>query len=382
MRIGIDVRYLSHGLVGGVHAYIKSFVPELIRQAETHQIVLYADTKRPFELSSLPPNVSVQLLPYRNPFSSFYIDLTMRQAMERDRIDVAHFPANYGFGPRNGSTIITLHDEINIMPLREIISGHRKNLRTLTMMTYLHLCSTAAVRQADLLITVSAYAARQIAHYGTIRSDRIVPIHHGRALDLCRITDQVRIDQVRQQYELNKPFILGDALKNPAATIRAWRRLPAHLRDTHMVVFFSRRPDPLPVVNEAVADGSARLIIRPSRDELITLLSMAQAFVFPSWIEGFGIPLLEAMTCGAPVIASDRGSIPEVLSNAGLIADAEDDQAIAAHLTTILSNQATSDDLRQRGFRRAEEFSWTKTAAAILASYEQVFSATQLSHAI
>src|SRR5450759_1602434 len=101
MRIGIDVRYLSHGLLGGVHTYEAYFVPALISLAENQQIFLYADTKQPFELSNLPPNVTVRFLPWRNGLSSIQNDWFMRENMAQDHLDVVHFPANYGFGPKN-----------------------------------------------------------------------------------------------------------------------------------------------------------------------------------------------------------------------------------------------------------------------------------------
>src|SRR5579884_640571 len=97
MRIGIDVRYLSHGLVGGVHTYVEHFVPELVALATEHQIYLYADTKRPLELHNLPEHVTVRYLPWRSPMSSIVNDLFMRRQLAHDHLDVVHFPANYGF---------------------------------------------------------------------------------------------------------------------------------------------------------------------------------------------------------------------------------------------------------------------------------------------
>jgi glycosyltransferase involved in cell wall biosynthesis len=142
------------------------------------------------------------------------------------------------------------------------------------------------------------------------------------------------------------------------------------VREAHEIVFFSRRPDPLPVVFEAVEQGFARLLIRPSRNDLIALYSQAAAFVFPSWYEGFGIPILEAMTCGAPVIASDRTSIPEVAGGAALLMDAEDDHTLVQHLTRVLSESSEAERLRQLGFARAAQFSWRSTAQQILQGYE------------
>lgn len=372
MRIGIDARYLSHGLVGGVHLYLRHLLPELLVQSSGHQVVLYADTKRPFELDSLPDHVTLRLLPYRNGTSSVTHDwFTLRRWMSQDRLDVAHFPANYGFAPRGVRNVITLHDEINIMPWLDILRGHRKDLRTWAMMTYLHLASSRAVREADLLLTVSEYAQRQIAHYARLPLDRIVPIYHAPTPDLRRVTDPARLAEVRTRLGVPERFVLADGIKNPGALVRAWRRLPAELTERYRIVFFSRRPDPPEPVRQAVEEGSAVLLIRPSRPDLIALFSQAAAFVFPSWIEGFGIPILEAYTCGAPLIASTAGSIPEVAGDAALLMDAEDDAALADHVRRVLCEPDLAAELRAKGFRRAAEFSWGRAAQETLAAYQR-----------
>jgi len=376
LRIGIDVRYLSHGLLGGVHTYIKHFVPALLAQAPEHQIFLYADNKRPFELADLPNNTTLRVLPYRNGLSSVQHDVwTLKQWMRRDKLDVAHFPANYGFAPPGVPAVITLHDEINIMPWWDIIKGHPKNARTVVMMTYLHLCSTQAVRQAKLILTVSEYARQQIADVGRLDLKRIVPIHHAPTPDLRRVTEAECLEAVRRKYGLTRPFILADALKNPAVVLRAWERLPEALRQQYHIVFFGRRPDVLPAVPQAVEKGYAHFLLRIPREDLVALYSQAQAFVFPSWIEGFGIPVFEAMVCGAPVIASDRGSLPEVVGGAGLLMDAEDDAVLAGHLTQILTQPAEAERWRQLGFARVAQYSWPKVAQQILTNYHRARAA-------
>ncbi|MER3512998.1 MAG: glycosyltransferase family 1 protein, partial [Chloroflexota bacterium] len=259
----------------------------------------------------------------------------------------------------------------NILPLPEIIRGHPKNARTVAMMSYLHYCSRVALRRADLILTVSAYAAGEIAQYSGIDPVKIVPVPHAPTPDLRRIEDPTMLAEVRQRHHLVEPFVLADALKNPAVLTRAWRLLPPAVRDGRVIVFFSRTSAPPPAVREAVAAGYARLLVRPSRDDLIALYSLAEAFVFPSWIEGFGLPLLEAMTCGAPVIASDRGAIPEVVGDAALLMDAEDAEALAGHLIRVLGSPDEANRLRERGFARAAQFSWRRTAQCILESYQR-----------
>lgn len=383
MRIGIDVRYLSHGLVGGVHTYVKHFIPPLLELASEHQVFLYADTKRAFELESLPAWVKLQRLPWSNVTSSLYHDFFMRKQMERDRLDVVHFPANYGFGPRHTRTVVTLHDALNIQPLseilvREALRGHVKTARTAAMITYLHYCSRAAAHQSDLILTVSEHARDEIARYGQISRDQIVAIPHAPTPDLRRIEDPAVLGAVRQRHGITRPFVLADALKNPAVLVRAWRLLPEEARQHHEIVFFARRPEVLPIVHEAVSAGHARLLLRPSREDLIALYSAAELFAFPSWIEGFGIPVLEAMTCGAPVVASDRGSIPEVAGDAALLADAEDERTFASHIESIVLNPRLAEHMRQLGFRRSAQFSWEGTAASILRAYERAASASAL----
>lgn len=368
MRIGIDVRYLSHRLVGGVHTYVKNLVQAELAAGPQHEFVLYADTKAPFELSDLPPNGMVRLLPYHGALSSVAHDLWMRRAMARDGVEIAHFPANYGYGPRGATNVITLHDAINVMPLRKIIAGHPKDVRTIQMMTYLHMMSRAAVRRADGILTDSEHARQEILRHCRLDPGRVLSIHPAPPPDLRRDSDPASHAVVRSRYSLNRPFILADGLKNPAVIVRAWRRLPAELRARYEIVFFARH-QPWPAVQEAVDAGFARLLLRPSREVLITLFSIAESFVFPSWIEGFGIPILEAMVCGAPVIASDRGSIPEVAGGAALICDAEDDEALASQIARLLRQPAEAERLRKLGFERARQFSWSSTAQRTLESY-------------
>ncbi|HAJ37852.1 MAG TPA: glycosyltransferase family 1 protein [Chloroflexi bacterium] len=371
MRIGIDVRYLSHALMGGVHTYLSLLVPALIERARGAEIFLYADSKARFEIetASLPPHVSVRILPYVNALSAFKLDFTLRNAMAADGIDVAHFPANFGFAPPGARSVITLHDAINIMPLWEILWGHEKTPRTMALMTYLHFVSTLSVRRADVLITVSEYSRREIIRRTRLPEDRVIAVKYGPAPIFRRFEDRTQLEEVRTRLGVQRPFLLADAIKNPDVIARAWQRLPETMQASHQMLFFSRLVDPPAPVQAMVAAGHAQVLIRPSRSDLVALFNLAEGFLFPSLYEGLGLPPIEAMKCGAPVIASDRGSIPEVVGDAGIIIDAQDDAALAAHITRLLQDRAFHQELQQRGLARAEEFSWPKPADRILDAY-------------
>jgi glycosyltransferase involved in cell wall biosynthesis len=235
-----------------------------------------------------------------------------------------------------------------------------------------------AVRKADAVITVSEHARRKIAATGRVNANHIVSIHSAVAPDLQRVTDPQVLAEVRERYGLMKGFVLADALKNPAVLIRAWQQLSPDLRDGQEVVFFCRHSNPPLPVAQAVKEGTARLLVRPSRADLTALYSMATVFVFPSWIEGFGLPVLEAMRCGAPVISSDRGSLPEVVGDAALLMDAEDDTALAGYLTAVFSQPEVAESLRIKGSERSALFSWERAASQVLDIYSHVVSASPL----
>lgn len=383
LRVGIDVRYLSHGILGGVHSYVACLVPALIGAAPDYEFFLYADTKAQFELSDLSGNVTVRTLGYRNKLSSFYNDLfRLRQAMSADHLDIAHFPANYGFGPDSARTVITLHDHVNVLPLLEIIRGHRKNLSTLAMMSYLHYCSSYSVPRADLVITMSEYSRAEILKHVDFDPERLVVWTNGPSPEVHEITDRATLDDVRQRYELDKPFVIADGIKNPGVLVEAWKLLSPELRDQYDIVFFSRTPAPPQPVFEVVEAGFAKLLVRPADQELRALYSLAHALAFPSWYEGLGLPLLEAMICGTPVVASDRGSIPEVVGEAGLLCDVEDIPGFAQNLTQVLSDPDEHQRLKQLGYARAAKFTWDKTARAYLEFYQRVLQGSQPQQAV
>jgi glycosyltransferase involved in cell wall biosynthesis len=372
VKIGIDVRYLSHGLMGGVHTYVYNLVSELARLETANRFYLYADTKRPFELAGLPPNFSLRLLPWRNKLDMVKSDLILGRVAARDNLDVIHFPANYGFGPPGVPSIVTLHDALNIFPLWESVKRDLTRPKRVGLTLYLQLMTRLSARRTTRFLTVSRFAARDIVEVsrGRINPDQLEVIYSAAAEQFRPITDHDRLAEVRQRLGLTDRFVLADGLKNPGVILRAWDRLPEDMRRETQLVFFSRRPDLLPTAQAAIKEGRVHHLLRPSQADLVAAYSMAELFLFPSWIEGFGLPILEAMACGAPVIASDRGSIPEIGAEAALYHDAEDDVHLACYLAELLTSPWKRDRLRQRGFERARQFNWLRAAQELNRLYE------------
>ena len=312
--------------------------------------------------------MEVRTLPWSNGLSSARNDGMIGLAMLRGGADVAHFPANYGLAPEWLPSVVTLHDAINLLPLRQILRSHSKQPRQMLLMTYLHLLTERSVRRQPLVATVSEYSRLEILRQTRLAPERVQVIHS--APERCfQPLPVAEIDAARERYQTRDRVVLADAIKNPDCVLRAYRALPSRARQNASLVFFARRA-PQPSVQEAARAGECTLLLKPSQSELTQLYNLADAFVFPSWYEGFGLPALEALACGTPVIASSRGALPEVVGNGGLIVDAEDHRAIARHLVD-LAEPATATAMRQRALDRAGNFSWDATARQTIALYDR-----------
>ncbi len=278
-HIGFDARYLSHGLIGGVHTYVRNLVGALCGLTDERRWTLYADTKAPFELGDLPTSVQLRTLPWRNGASSIANDLGIGAAMRRDGVSIAHAPANYGFTPAALPLVVTLHDAINLLPLRDILQDDSKHPRHMLMMAYLHLLTIAAMRRKPFVITVSHYSRQEILRHAALPPDRVHVVHSAHERDF-RPLDPGLIRGVRERLRLRPRMLVADAIKNPACVLRAYRALPTVVREDTSLVFFARRP-PAQEVQEAAARGECHVLLRPSRDKLIELYNLADFFVFP-----------------------------------------------------------------------------------------------------
>lgn len=370
LRIAIDARYLSHGLVGGVHSYVRDLIPALLRNGPEHDYVLWIDQKAPFELPELASSVSIRVLPWKNELSSIRNDLNIGKAMLKDGAQIAHFPANVGLGAVGLPTVVTLHDAINVLPLLHIIRGHPKDPRTIAMMSYLHLMTRLSMRRNPAIITVSNYSKREIAKRAGIAPDRISVVHRTQD-SIFRLLPDHKLEGARSNWGFRQRVLVADAIKNPDCTLRAYRALSPELRLQTDLIFFSRRT-PSDAVLQAEAAGECRLFVGLERDELVKLLNVADVLVFPSWYEGFGLPVVEAMACGTPVIASSRGSLPEVVDDGGLITGAEDHTAIAQEITRLFHDPTAYAQLRARALERSKQFSTDKEALGVLDVYGAV----------
>ena len=293
----------------------------------------------------------------------------------RERIDLLHCP--YWASPlwAPWPTVVTVHDVIQlVMPQY----AWRKVSRL-----YFDLVSTSA-RRARAIITVSERSKQDIVRKLGVPAERIFVI--GNAVDesFHPVRDAWSLAAVRERYGIGQRFILYfggfDLRKNVPRIIQAYARLPQSLRAEHQLVIAGRYanlghplfPDPRVEVERLGLEQSVVFTGQIREQDKAPLYSAATVFAFPSLYEGFGIPVLEAMACGTPVLTSNQSALPEVAGDAALLVDPYDVDAIAHGLQALLEDPRRQGELAERGLARARQFTWRQVADQTLNVYRAV----------
>jgi glycosyltransferase involved in cell wall biosynthesis len=232
----------------------------------------------------------------------------------------------------------------------------------------------------DHVVTDSENSRADIMKHLGMPSQRISVVYPGVDLERFRQTgpNQDRIDGPLQR---KRPYVLcvagADPTKNVESLIEAFSRLPHAVREAHDLVLagdFRRRRDIRDLASQKGIAGRTLFPGMVSDEALVDLYQHAAVFVFPSRYEGFGLPVLEAMACGCPVISSNASSLPEVTGDAALLRHPDDVEGLARDIEKVLTDPALADRLGRLGLARAALFSWKRTAAGLVSVYEHAMS--------
>jgi glycosyltransferase involved in cell wall biosynthesis len=366
MRIAFDGTTLRPGRTG-VGYYTEHLLHHLAEQGPDDDIVVVSnrpiDTTRP-----LPSRVAVDAPSSRVP-RMVWMQTVAPRALRRLRADIAHF--TNGMVPLASPvpTVVTIHDMSLTMypryhPPRRVIFN-----RPLVDL---------AARRADAIITVSQSAKRDITRVYGLPADRVHVVHEAAAPTFHRVEEPASLERVRQRYGLPERFILY------VGTIEPRKNLPK------LIEGFARRhlsgdlPHRLLCVGpygwlsrdlEALLD---RLGIRDAVqfagylpfDDLPALYSLAEMFVFPSLYEGFGLPVIEAMACGVPVVTGDVPALNEVAGGAVERVARLDAESLGDVMVRLARDAARREELQRLGLERAQSFSWQRAARETLDVYK------------
>lgn len=249
---------------------------------------------------------------------------------------------------------------------------------TLLDRLYHRFFATLYLSRADAVISVSSDATKRLIDFRRVRPDKITTIHHGVDDAFVPEYSQVQRERVCRLYNLPEKFILfvGQLypMKNLAGIIRGFAGIRDRLPHKLLVVGtpVSKYQKDLALVGKLGLSQDVRFVGRVPDQDLPLFYNLADLFLFPSLYEGFGIPLLEAMASGCPVITSTAGSCPEVVGDAALTVNPHDTTEISEAIFRLAADEALRKDLRRKGLRRVQEFTWTRAAHETLKLFKRV----------
>jgi len=243
-----------------------------------------------------------------------------------------------------------------------------------------HLRTSRTARRARRVMTISEYSARDIESLCGVPRENIVVIPCGVSRDFQPVKDPVAMEGLRHRMAVpTERFILfvggADPRKNHQILIKAYASRKGALKDFSLVMVGESVHRFGDIREAARSHGVENRIVSPGRlnaPELRVLYSNAAVFVFPSIYEGFGMPVLEAMACGAPVITSNRTALPEVAGDAAVLINPEDAEELADAIIRVLEDSAHRDTLRAKGFERVKQFTWERAARQTMAVYREL----------
>jgi glycosyltransferase involved in cell wall biosynthesis len=371
MRIGIDGIAVSHPQPGGYRTYTTNLVKHLARLDGQNSFCLFID--RPVKLD-LPANWQVAVVSRRLPVVGVAArqQVGLPQKARYFQVDLLHSPC--GTGPLGNPfpDVVTILDTIEFSePLPSL-----RQTRLWAMRQYNRLIQARVARTAEAIITISRYSLDCIVRRFQVPADKIFVTHLAPAEHFVNCDRQRAIGQVREIFGLEN-YLLAFASASPRKNID-------QLFDAYRLLGETRRREfPLAVVcthpslrkrlvrraSELGTEAETVFLDRVSDGHLAALMSAASLFVFPSLEEGFGLPPLEAMACGTPVVASNTSSMPEVLADAALLVSPMDQGELADAMAAVLTSPALAAQLAERGLERSRRFSWEETARQTLAVY-------------
>jgi glycosyltransferase involved in cell wall biosynthesis len=369
LRIAIDAHSVGTGL-GGNESYATNLIEALAEIDQSNRYILYVTKREAVErFSNRWPNFSVRSTLPHTPL--IRIPLTLSAELRRNPVDVLHVQFTAPpFSPC--PVVVSIHD-LSFEHLPETFKWRsRKQLR---------ITVRRSAREASQVIALSEYARKDIIATYAVSPEKITAIPLAAPAHFRPIRNEEELQRVRQTYGIEGEYILSvgtiQPRKNLSRLVAAYSRLRwakpgvklpklvlagkcAWLYDETL-----RRIKELKISDSVILPGYV-----PETD-LPALYSGALCFIYPSYFEGFGLPPLEAMKCGAPVIVGDRTSLPEVVGDAGLLVDPFDVDALARAIETVIGDSNLRAELSVKGLARAKLFDWRETARQTLAVYKK-----------
>lgn len=366
MRIGIDARLVFYHKAG-IGQYILRLTQALAQIDRDDQFVLFKSRKDNTHIVDQANFKTARLwTPSHHRFERWAMSLEIVPFP----LDVLHSPDFIPPARSRAKSVITMHDLAFLKYPRLLTRDSARYYGQVDL----------AARQADHIIAVSESTKRDTVQLLGVPESKITVIHEAAHPLFTPITNADVLARTREHYRLPQDFVLFvstvEPRKNLPTLLRAFRRLRDNYKSEAVLAIAGNRGWLFEEVDQIVAQlklgDAVRFLGGVPNEELVYLYNAAKLFVFPSFYEGFGLPPLEAMACGTPVIVSNVSSLPEVVGDAGMLIAPEDVEGLTVAMWRVLSDEKLQREMREKGLKRAQTFSWTRAARETLAVYHQV----------
>jgi len=364
MKIAIDCHTLEIKGWAGKEQFLISIIKELAKKDQESKYILYFKKKVLAE-NDFPPGWTIKSIRLPTPFWQLYVlaDLLIR------RVNILVCPCAYLLSALNIfiPLVVVIHDLTTFLP---DTSGFHKKMTKFKERLLLGL----SLKNAKKIIAVSENTKKDIIKKFKTEPEKIVVISEA-ADKRFKVIKENKVNKILKKYNIQDDYILFvgtlEPRKNLVKLIKSYYRLVIHYNlNKFKLVLVGKKgwyyQDIFNLVKKFKLEDKIIFTGYLPDEDIPCLCNGAKCFVYVSLYEGFGLPPLEAMACGCPVIASNNSSLPEVAGKAAILVNPQNINEIAAVLHKVLTDDLIREKMRQKGLQRAQEFTWGKTADQIL----------------
>jgi len=373
MRIGLNMLFMIPGIVGGTETYVRGLLDGLKRCRPSHEFVLFLNRESSGWVPGNGPGFKTVVCPVNAASRSkrfVFEHVLLRREIRKHRIDLLHSLGYTSPVFLSCPTVVSVHD-LNFRAFGNLMPASRRLMLSLAV--------KQAVIRSDKVITISEFSRQEILRAYKVAAENVVVTYLAADSPPTEPESDAAPETIAGLEWIREPFIVGFSStypnKNMQRLLEAFGEAKSAGRIAQRLVLLGH-----PFPSEQWSPRARDLVERRDviwsgyleRGQLFRILKRAEFLVFPSFYEGFGLPVLEAMAVGLPVVCSRAASLPEVAGDAAVYFDPFSVPDIAEKIVAVANDVSLRNELRARGKKNLKRFSWEKTATETVAIYDEV----------
>jgi len=381
MKIGIEAQRIFRVKKHGMDIATLEFIKALQKIDKVNEYFIYINPDEDSSCLNETDNFKIRLIKGYYPI---WEQIYLPKAVKKDNCQLLHCTSNTSPVYISVPLIVTLHDIIYLeKSIKNIITGKGTNYQKFGNL-YRRFIIPQIIKSSSKIITVSESEKLKIVNLFRLNEDKIKVIYNGVSSYFKKVTDKDELIRVKEKYNIPEKFFLfianTDPKKNTNGMLKAMALyLLKRGENTPLFVVDIERKYVVKILNEINEDNLIDKLILTNyipNNDLPAIYSLASLFIYPSLRESFGIPILEAMACGTPVITSNTSSMPEVAGDAAFLTDPYNPEEIADAMFELLNNNILQNSFVDKGYIRSAKFTWASMAEQMLAEYTQIITNT------